>query len=72
MALPATTRLSEIARKFKALGWQERKGKKHWFFVKGTKKIRKPNPHGEKELHVSKLAEILRMAGIDHDTWNAA
>jgi len=72
MGLPAVTTLSELTRKFKALGWQEKQGKKHWFFVKGTRKVRKPNPHGRREVHVSLLAEILRTAEIDHDTWNAA
>jgi predicted RNA binding protein YcfA (HicA-like mRNA interferase family) len=72
MGLPAVTSLSELSRKFKSLGWQEKQGRKHWFFVKGTQKVRKPNPHGKREIHVSLLAEILRQARIDDDTWNAA
>ena len=37
--------------------------------IKGTKKIRIPNPHGSKDIHVSLLKEILRQAGISDEEW---
>jgi len=38
--------------------------------IKGRKKIRIPNPHGTKDIHVSLLKEILRQAGVTEEEWN--
>jgi len=36
---------------------------------KGELKIRIPNPHKTKEIHISLLREILRQAGIEEIDW---
>jgi predicted RNA binding protein YcfA (HicA-like mRNA interferase family) len=72
MALPKSTPLKEMIRKFHALGWEGPvKGGKHRFMVKGKRKQKIPNPHGE-DIGVTLLSEILRQAGISHDEWNSA
>jgi len=38
--------------------------------IKGRKKIRIPNPHGSRDIHISLVKEILRQAGISNDEWN--
>ncbi len=38
--------------------------------VKGSLKIRIPNVHGSKEIHISLLKEILRQAGITTEEWD--
>ncbi len=40
--------------------------------VKGTLKLRIPNPHGSNEIHISLLREILRQGGIDIEAWEQA
>ena len=45
-------------------------GGKHQFMVKSQKKIRIPNPHGNKDIHVSLVNEILKQAEISHDEWD--
>jgi len=62
----------EIIRKFRFLGYfGPFSGRKHQFMVKGTHKIRIPNPHGE-DIGVSLLKEILRQAGISAEDWDKA
>lgn len=46
-------------------------GGRHLFMVRGTLKVRIPNPH-RKDISRLLLAEILRQAGISIDQWNAA
>ncbi len=40
--------------------------------VKGTKKIRIPNPHGSGDIDISLIKEILRQAHISSDEWDMA
>jgi predicted RNA binding protein YcfA (HicA-like mRNA interferase family) len=40
--------------------------------VKGTKKIRIPNPHSGKDVHASLVNEILKQAGISGEEWGNA
>jgi predicted RNA binding protein YcfA (HicA-like mRNA interferase family) len=61
----ATVSRRELIRKFETLGFQgPLSGGKHQFMVKGPIKVRVPNPHGSKEIHLSLLKEIIRQAGI--------
>jgi predicted RNA binding protein YcfA (HicA-like mRNA interferase family) len=72
VVLPAQTSRRVMIRKFKALGWEgPRSGGKHQFMVRGTHKQRIPNPH-QSDIDRSLLAEILRQANIDEDTWLSA
>jgi predicted RNA binding protein YcfA (HicA-like mRNA interferase family) len=45
-------------------------GGKHQFMKMGEHKIRIPNPHKSKEIHISLLKEILSQAGIDMEKWD--
>lgn len=45
-------------------------GGKHQFMKRDSLKIRIPNPHGSKEIHVSLVKEILRQAGISESDWD--
>jgi len=69
--LSSTISRKELIRKFKALGYTGPfSGGKHQFMIKGRKKIRIPNPHGSKNIHISLVKEILRQAGIKKDEWD--
>jgi predicted RNA binding protein YcfA (HicA-like mRNA interferase family) len=37
---------------------------------KGQKKLRIPNPHGSKDIHISLFKEILRQADISQEEWD--
>jgi len=68
--MPGSISRKELIRKFKALGFEGPfSGGKHQFMVKGRKKIRIPNPHGKKDIHISLLKEILKQAGISEEDW---
>ena len=68
--MPGSISRKELIRKFKALGFEGLfSGGKHQFMVKGRKKIRIPNPHGKKDIHISLLKEILKQAGISEEDW---
>ncbi len=70
--LPAQTPRHELIRKFRALGWiGPRPGGRHQFMVKGTHKVRIPNPH-RADIGRLLLAEILRQADIKEDEWLSA
>ena len=59
----------ELIRKFKALGFLGPfSGGRHQFMIKGSRKIRIPNPHYS-DIDVSLLKEILRQAGISSTEW---
>ncbi|MEK7649124.1 MAG: type II toxin-antitoxin system HicA family toxin, partial [Patescibacteria group bacterium] len=45
-------------------------GGRHLFMVKGSLKLRIPNPHGS-DISKALLSEILRQAGISREEWNA-
>jgi len=63
----------ELVRKFRALGYRGPfRGTKHQFMILGAKKIRIPNPHGDREIHGSLVAAILRQAEIDRRDWDRA
>lgn len=62
-----------LIRKFKALGFVGPfSGGKHQFMVKGRKKIRIPNPHGDREIDMSLVREVLRQADIKIEDWEKA
>jgi len=62
----------ELIRKFKVLGYSGPfSGGKHQFMIKGTHKIRIPNPHIG-DIDTSLLKEILRQAGISSEDWEEA
>ena len=63
----------KLIKKFRSLGFDGPfSGGKHQFMVKGTKKIRIPNPHGGKDVHASLVNEILKQAGISSEEWGNA
>jgi len=63
----------ELIRKFRKLGFHGPfSGGRHQFMIKGRKKIRIPNPHKRKDIHVSLLREILRQSGISFKDWERA
>ncbi len=60
----------ELIRKFRALGYSGPfSGGKHQFMIKGSQKIRIPNPHIS-DIGVSLVKEILRQAGISTQDWD--
>lgn len=71
--MPSSISRTELIRKFRSLGFKGPfSGKKHHFMIKGTQKIRIPNPHGNGDAHISLVKEILRQAGITNDEWGKA
>jgi predicted RNA binding protein YcfA (HicA-like mRNA interferase family) len=64
---------NELIRKFRSLGFEGPfSGGKHQFMTKGANKVRIPNPHSNKEIHVSLLLEIIKQAGISKIEWENA
>jgi predicted RNA binding protein YcfA (HicA-like mRNA interferase family) len=60
----------DLIRKFRALGYSGPfSGGKHQFMIKGSQKIRIPNPHVS-EISASLVKEILRQAGISSQEWD--
>ena len=60
----------ELISKFRALDFEGPvSGGKHHFMVKGSMKIRIPNPHGSNDIHISLVNEILRQAQISEEEW---
>ena len=60
----------ELISRFKALGWNgPRSGGHHQFMVKGSHKVRIPNPH-QSDIGGSLVGEILRQAGITAEEWD--
>ena len=71
--MPPIISRKDLIRKFRALGYNGPfSGGKHQFMVKGRKKIRIPNPHGSRDIHVSLVKEIARQAGITDKEWDNA
>jgi len=67
MALPLSRK--ELIRKFKALGYSGPfSGGKHQFMIKGSQKIRIPNPHAG-DISANLVKEILRQANISSQEW---
>ncbi len=62
----------ELIRKFRVLGYSGPfSGGKHQFMLKGSHKIRIPNPHAG-DVDSSLVKEILRQAGISPEEWDKA
>jgi predicted RNA binding protein YcfA (HicA-like mRNA interferase family) len=60
----------DLIRKFRALGYSGPfSGGKHQFMIKGSQKIRIPNPHVG-DISASLVKEILRQAGISPQEWD--
>ena len=60
----------DLIRKFRTLGYSGPfSGGKHQFMIKGSQKIRIPNPHVG-DISVSLVKEILRQAGISFEEWD--
>jgi len=71
--LKTTISRKELISKFSNLGFEGPfSGGKHMFMKKGELKIRIPNPHKSKEIHVSLVKEILRQASITKEEWDNA
>jgi predicted RNA binding protein YcfA (HicA-like mRNA interferase family) len=71
--MPASISRRELVRKFRTFGFEGPfSGGKHQFMVKAERKVRIPNPHGDREIHVSLVNEILRQAGISPREWDEA
>ena len=62
----------KLVQKFRRLGFDGPfSGGRHLFMIRGTLKVRIPNPH-RKDISRHLLAEILRQAGISQDDWKSA
>jgi len=62
----------DLIRKFRVLGYSgPLSGRKHQFMIKGSQKIRIPNPHVG-DITPSLVKEILRQAGISSQEWDNA
>jgi len=60
----------DLIRKFRGLGYSGPfSGGKHQFMIKGSQKIRIPNPHVG-NISASLVKEILRQAGISSQEWD--
>ncbi len=63
----------ELIRKFMNLGFTGPvSGGRHQFMIRGTLKVRIPNPHGSGSIDVPLIREILRQAGIAVSEWESA
>ena len=61
----------ELINKFRNLGFDgPYSGGRHQFMKKGEIKVRIPNPHKFKEIHISLLKEILRQSGINEEEFD--
>jgi len=60
----------DLIHKFKGLGYSGPfSGGKHQFMIKGSQKIRIPNPHVG-DIRASLVKEILGQAGISSQEWD--
>jgi hypothetical protein len=60
----------DLIRKFRPLGYSGPfSGGKHQFMIKGSHKIRVPNPHVS-DISASLVKEILHQAGISSQEWD--
>jgi predicted RNA binding protein YcfA (HicA-like mRNA interferase family) len=59
----------ELIKRLKRMGFVgPYAGPDHAFMVRGTNRVKIPNPHGQ-EINVNLLSEILREAGISREEW---
>lgn len=64
--LPSQTSRRDLIRRFKQLGWVgPRYGAKHAFMQRGKLKVHIPNT----DVHISRLRDLLRQAGISDEEW---
>lgn len=71
--MPSAIARKELIRKFRSLGYSGPfSGGRHQFMIKGSRKIRIPNPHGKGDIHISLVREILRQATISPEDWDKA
>lgn len=69
--MPVLSR-KELIRRFIALGFSgPYSGGRHQFMIKDKLKIRIPNPHGNDDINISLVKEILRQAGLDKNEWDS-
>lgn len=67
---PRTISLRILVKKFKGLGFSGPfSGGRHQFMIRGSLKVRIPNPHASREIGIGLLREILRQAGVSMDDW---
>lgn len=60
----------ELIQRFRSLGFSGPfSGGRHQFMIRGIQKIRIPNPHGNGDIDISLVNEILRQAGIGREDW---
>ena len=60
----------EFIKRLKKLDWEGPfSGGKHEFMVKGKFNLPIPNPHGNQEISIAKLSEILREIVVDRNEW---
>jgi len=63
-------KFEELVRRLRKLGYEgPYSGGKHLFMKKGNKKVHIPNPHRNKDIHISLIKEILRCADINEEVW---
>jgi predicted RNA binding protein YcfA (HicA-like mRNA interferase family) len=63
------TKRAEVVRYLQILGFEgPYSGGKHQFMLKGTMRLRLPNPH-RREVGRELLSRIIKQAGIDKDRW---
>ena len=59
----------DLIRALRQLGFEgPYAGTRHQFMIKGTRRLRIPNPH-RSDISADLLAEILRQGGIDRTEW---
>jgi predicted RNA binding protein YcfA (HicA-like mRNA interferase family) len=69
--MPLALSRKELIRKFRAFGYSGPfSGGKHQFMIKGSQKIRIPNPHAV-DISASLIKEILRQAKISSQEWDS-
>lgn len=60
---------SDLVRRLRRLGFDgPYAGGRHLFMIRGTVRLTLPNPH-RREIGVTLLAHILRLAGVSRDEW---
>lgn len=65
-----TISLRVLIQKLRILGFEGPfGGGKHQFMIRDSLKLRVPNPHGNRDIHMSLVREILRQAEIDPKEW---
>lgn len=71
MNSPSVISRKEFIKRMKACGFDGPfAGGKHQYMAKGSLKVRIPNPHGNNEIHIGLVKEILRQADITQEDWD--